>query len=78
MTADFKCCASPQQNTGVFRLNGAVFAVIVCDAFLLSFTLSLAAVVFLFRFPFADVVVLVSPSSRSAVLRSTEQTCTYT
>lgn len=46
MTEDFKCYASPQQNTGVFILNGDVFAVIVCDVFLLFFTFSALLLLF--------------------------------
>lgn len=46
MTADFKCYPSPQQNTGVFILNGAMYAVIVCDIVLLFFTLSAQLLLF--------------------------------
>lgn len=46
MAADFKCYPSPQQNTGVFILNGAMYAVIACDIVLLFFTLSAQLLLF--------------------------------
>lgn len=39
MTADFKCCPSLKQHTGVFILNGDMSPVIVSQVFLLFFTL---------------------------------------
>lgn len=46
MTVDFKCYPSPQQTTGVFILNRAMYAVIVCGVVLLFFILSAQLLLF--------------------------------